>query len=155
MLAELSPLLAEKANLTSPLSAAQLNQVLLEFSGTSVCTIHQEYCLGKNQQVSPWLRAEKLTSSIPRSTHVWSLCFQFHLESRMNWDRIRRAVATYTRIWSLSDQVCIVLILDRISCPSKLVDCRSGGGKCIPRNYIDVTTMKYFNNSFADPLALH
>ena len=32
---------------------------------------------------------------------------------------------------------------------------RSGGGKCIPREYVEVTTEKYFLNSFADPLALH
>ena len=58
-----------------------------------------------------------LTTSIPHSTRVCNSCFPFHLGSRINSDRIRRIVETYTRIWCLLDQVCTVLILARISTP--------------------------------------
>jgi len=51
LLNELSPLLALAANITAPLTATQLNDILLSLSAQSVCTIHEEYCLGDNVQV--------------------------------------------------------------------------------------------------------
>jgi len=51
LLEELTPLLAAAANLTTTPTAAQLNQILLALSAQSVCSIHEKYCLGENQQV--------------------------------------------------------------------------------------------------------
>jgi hypothetical protein len=39
------------ANLTTTPTAEQITDILLTLSGRSVCEIHDQYCLGENQQV--------------------------------------------------------------------------------------------------------
>jgi hypothetical protein len=78
----LTPLLAAQLNLTSLPTPDQVTQILLQLSGTSVCTIHEKYCLGDNQQA---YSSPKLANiSILPSMLAWHSCFLFHLEQITN-----------------------------------------------------------------------